>query len=341
MLTDTRVEKLNEIARSLLASGKGLLAADESIGTSKKRFESVGVECTEEKRRDYREMLFTTPGIEKFISGIIFFDETFRQNSSDGLAFLDILKKSGIIPGIKVDAGTVPLANAPGETITEGLDGLAGRLKEYYALGARFAKWRAKFDVSSTIPSDYALRTNAHALARYAALCQEAGMVPIIESEVLMDGEHTIEKCYEVTEKTLNHVFRELYEQGVSLDGILLKPNMVIAGKQCKTRSTVRQVAELTVKCFLHNVPAAVPGVVFLSGGQSEEEATAHLGAMASLNISFPWELSFSFSRALQHSALQAWAGERSNFTKGQNAFLRRAELNSIARLKVEGIDSL
>jgi fructose-bisphosphate aldolase class I len=325
-------QELNHIAKALVAPGKGILAADESSSTCKKRFDSIGVESTEEKRRDYREMLFTTPGVAEFISGVILYDETIRQKALDGTPFVKILQKNNVIPGIKVDNGAKPLPAAPGETITEGLDGLRERLKEYHEMGARFAKWRAVIDVSATLPSDYALRTNAHALARYAALCQEANIVPIVEPEVLMDGDHTIDRCYEVTERTLNLVFNELRDQRVALEGMILKPNMVIAGKKCKQQATVQQVAEYTVRCFLNTVPAAVPGIAFLSGGQSDAEATAHLSAMNALDTRLPWQLTFSYGRALQNAALKTWAGNRSNFDKAQKAFFHRSKLNSAAR---------
>jgi len=324
--------ELAAVAKALVAPGKGILAADESTSTCKKRFDSINVECTEDKRRDYREMLFTAPGVAEFVSGVILYDETIRQKAADGTTLVSILNKNKIMPGIKVDTGAKALPNAPGETITEGLDGLRERLAEYKKLGATFAKWRAVIDVSATMPSDYALRTNAHALARYAALCQEAGIVPIVEPEVLMDGDHTIERCYTVTERALQALFRELYDQRVCLEGTLLKPNMVISGKKCPTKATVKQVAEMSVRCYMENVPAAIPGIVFLSGGQSDEEATAHLSAMNALGVKMPWELSFSYGRALQSGGLKGWAGQRANFEKGQKAFLHRSRLNSAAR---------
>jgi fructose-bisphosphate aldolase class I len=320
---------LHETAKALVAEGKGILAADESGGTIKKRFDSIGVESTEESRRGYREMLFTTPGAEEYISGVILFDETIRQSSADGTPFPELLERRGIIPGIKVDKGAKPLALAEGETITEGLDGLRERLKEYRELGARFAKWRATYSVSDTLPSEYCMWTNAHALARYAALCQEAGLVPIVEPEVLMDGDHTIERSFHVTSRVLFAVFTELADQKVQLEGTLLKPNMVLSGYDAAERAGADEVAEETIRCFKRHVPAAVPGIVFLSGGQSDEDATANLNAMNKLGP-HPWQLSFSYGRALQAPALKAWAGD--NVEGGQRAFYHRAKMNSAAR---------
>ena len=327
-MTDT---KLVETARAMVAPGKGILAADESSGTIKKRFDSIGVESTEENRRAYRDLLFTTPGVEEQISGVILYDETIRQSSVDGTPFPELLASRGIIPGIKVDTGAKDLPFAPGETVTEGLDGLRERLAEYASLGARFTKWRAVITIGDDIPSYACLAANAHALARYAALAQEAGLVPIVEPEVLMDGDHTIERCFEVTRFTLQQVFEQLYFQRVALDGMNLKPNMVLSGKDCPTQASVREVAERTVGCFLDVVPASVPGIVFLSGGQSDEIATAHLNEMNKLG-SFPWELSFSYGRALQAPALKAWKGDKSNVEAGQNAFAHRAKMNGLAR---------
>ncbi|MGH3103172.1 MAG: class I fructose-bisphosphate aldolase [Gaiellaceae bacterium] len=325
------VQELEATARALVAEGKGILAADESSGTIKKRFDSIGVESTEENRRAYRDLLFTTEGAEEFISGVILFDETIRQSAADGTPFPKLLADRGIIPGIKVDSGAKPLAGAPGETITEGLDGLRERLEEYRELGARFAKWRAVITIGKDIPSEYCTWTNAHALARYAALSQEAGIVPIVEPEVLMDGDHTIARSFSVTSRTLNAVFTELHDQRVDLEGILLKPNMVLSGYECTEQASVDKVAEQTLRCFRRAVPAAVPGIVFLSGGQSDEAATAHLNAMNARGP-HPWELSFSYGRALQAPALKAWGGDPGSAQAGQQAFYRRAKLNGAAR---------
>ena len=318
-------------ARALVAEGKGILAADESSPTIKKRFDSIGVESTEENRRAYRDMLFTTEGVEEFISGVILYDETIRQSSADGTPFPKLLGDRGIIPGIKVDKGAKALANAPGEKVTEGLDGLRERLAEYVELGAKFTKWRAVITIGEGIPSEYCTWANAHALARYAALSQEAGLVPIVEPEVLMDGEHTIDVSYRVTSRTLNAVFTELHDQRVDLEGMLLKPNMVLSGYDSPERADVDEVAEATLRCFRRVVPAAVPGVVFLSGGQSDEDATAHLNAMNARGP-HPWELSFSYGRALQAPALKAWGGDPANVRAGQQAFYRRAKFNGAAR---------
>jgi len=319
-------------AEALVAPGKGILAADESAPTIEKRFRALGIESTEEKRRVYRQMLFTTAGIEEFISGVILFDETIRQKADDGTAFPEVLSRQGIIPGIKVDKGAKPLAGAPGEKVTEGLDGLRERLAEYKGLGARFAKWRAVITIGGGMPSAYCIDANAHALARYAALCQEAGLVPIVEPEVLMDGDHTIERCFDVTEVVLQSVFRALRDQRVTLEHLLLKPNMVLPGKGCPRQASVADVAEATVRCLLRAVPAAVPGVVFLSGGQAEEDATAHLNAMNTLTGPRPWQLSFSYARALQGPAMKAWGGEARNIAAGQKAFYHRARCNGAAR---------
>jgi len=324
--------ELGLTAEALVAPGKGILAADESAPTIEKRFMALGIESTEEKRRGYRQMLFTTPGIEEFISGVILFDETIRQKADDGTAFPEVLSRQGIIPGIKVDKGAKPLAGAPGEKVTEGLDGLRERLAEYKGLGARFAKWRAVITIGGGMPSAYCIDANAHALARYAALCQEAGLVPIVEPEVLMDGDHTIERCFEVTEAVLSSVFRALRDQRVALEHLLLKPNMVLPGTDCPRQASVAEVAEATVRCLLRAVPAAVPGVVFLSGGQAEELATARLNAMNTLTGPYPWELSFSYARALQGPAMKAWGGEARNIAAGQKAFYHRARCNGAAR---------
>lgn len=318
-------------ARDMVAEGKGILAADESSGTIKRRLDSIQVPSTEENRRAYRELLFTTPGVEAFVSGIILYDETIRQSTHDGMPFPKLLADRGIIPGIKVDKGTIELAGFPGETITEGLDGLGGRLAEYRGLGARFTKWRAVITIGESIPSAYCLEANAHALARYAALSQEAGLVPIVEPEVLMDGAHTIERCEEVTTATLQQVFAQLQAHRVRLEGMLLKPNMVLSGKSCAQQASVDEVAAATVRCFLRTVPAAVPGIVFLSGGQSAEQATEHLNAMNALG-EYPWQLSFSYGRALQGPVLEAWRGNPVNASAAQKFFYQRAKCNGAAR---------
>lgn len=323
---------LANIARALVAPGKGILAADESSPTIKKRFDSIGLESTEDNRRAYREMLFTTPGVSEFISGVILYDETIRQKASTGKTMVEILRGNGIHSGIKVDKGTKTLSGTKDEKITEGLDGLRERLVEYKALGATFAKWRAVITIDAGIPSDYCLETNAHALARYAALCQDVGIVPIVEPEVLMDGKHTIEVCEDVTNRTLHYVFQELYHQRVALEGILLKPNMVLSGDECPRQAPVQEVAEATVRCFRRFVPAAVPGIVFLSGGQSDELASAHLSAMNALSSAHPWQISFSYGRALQAPALKAWGGKPANLDAGKRAFYHRAKLNGAAR---------
>ena len=321
--------ELRAIAQSIVADHKGVLAADESTGTIKKRFDSIGVESTEENLRAYRNLLFTTPGFEEYVGGVIMYDETIRQASDDGTPFAELLASKGVVPGIKVDTGAQDLAGHPGEKVTEGLDGLRARFAEYHALGARFSKWRAVITIGEGIPTDACVHTNAHALARYAALSQEAGIVPIVEPEVLMDADNTIERCFEVTARTLHVVFYELYRQEVALEGMLLKPNMVISGKQCPTQAPSSEIAELTVDCFLRHVPAMVPGIVFLSGGQSEVEATENLNAIN--RVGGPWPLSFSYGRALQASALQAWGGEPDNVDAGQDAFLHRARMNALA----------
>jgi fructose-bisphosphate aldolase class I len=324
-------QKLHETAVAIVADGKGILAADESDGTIKKRFDSIGVESTEENRRAYRELLFTTEGVEEYISGVILFDETLRQSSSDGTPFAKLLESKGIIAGIKVDTGAKPLALAEGETVTEGLDGLRARLDEYRELGARFTKWRGVISIGSNIPSEYCLWTNAHALARYAALSQEAGLVPIVEPEVLMDGDHSIERSFEVTSRTLHAVFTELRDQRVHPEGMLLKPNMVLSGYDHPDQASHEEVAEHTIRCFKRHVPAAVPGIVFLSGGQSDEDATANLSAMNALGA-HPWQLSFSYGRALQAPALKAWGGKEENVDAAQRAYYHRAKMNSAAR---------
>jgi fructose-bisphosphate aldolase class I len=323
--------ELESTARALVAEGKGILAADESTSTIKKRFDSIDVESTEETRRAYRELLFTTPGIEEFISGVILFDETIRQSASDGTPFPKLLASKGIIPGIKVDEGAKPLALTEGETITEGLDGLRERLAEYRELGARFAKWRATYTIDAEKPSEYGVWTNAHALARYAALCQEQGLVPIVEPEVLQDGTHTIEQSAKATGRALQAVYVELHDQRVDYRGTLLKPNMVLTGYDAPNRASVDEVAQATLDVFYRHVPAAVPGIVFLSGGQSDEDATAHLDAMNKRG-QHPWQLSFSYGRALQAPALKAWLGKPENVEAAQRAFYHRAKLNSAAR---------
>ncbi len=325
------VESLNETARAIVAEGKGILAADESDGTIKKRFDSIGVESTEETRRAYRDLLFTTEGVEEFISGVILFDETIRQSSAAGTPFPQLLESKGVIPGIKVDKGAKPLALAEGETVTEGLDGLRGRLEEYRDLGARFTKWRGVITIGKGIPSEYCIWTNAHALARYAALSQETGLVPIVEPEVLMDGDHTIERSFEVTSRTLHAVFTELRDQRVHPEGMLLKPNMVLSGYESSEQASHEEVAVETIRCFKRHVPAAVPGIVFLSGGQSDEDATANLNAMNAMDP-HPWQLSFSYGRALQAPALKAWGGKEENVEAAQRAYYHRAKMNSAAR---------
>jgi fructose-bisphosphate aldolase class I len=322
---------LQDIAKQLVAPKKGILAADESTGTIQKRFESIGVESTENTRRAYRELLFSTEGVEEYISGVILYDETLRQSALNGTPFPKFLQDKGIFPGIKVDMKTHDLAGAPGEQITEGLDGLRGRLKEYKELGAAFAKWRAVYSITDELPSDYCMHVNAHALARYAALCQEQGIVPIVEPEVLMDGSHTIERCYEVTKQVLIRVFDELKKQQVHLKGMLLKPNMVISGTDAAEQADEKTVAEETVRCFRETVPEDVPGIVFLSGGQSEQQACENLDVMNKIG-SHPWELSFSYGRALQSTALKTWGGKDDRVSTAQDAFLHRATLVSAAR---------
>jgi fructose-bisphosphate aldolase class I len=324
-------QELEKVARALVAKGKGILAADESMGTIKRRFDSIKIESNENNRRAYREMLFTTKGIEEAISGVILFDETLRTKASDGTPFAQLLSKKGIIPGIKVDKGTVDLPEFPGEVVTEGLDGLRGRVKEYSELGARFAKWRAVINIGEGIPTRTCLQANAHALARYAALCQEGGLVPIVEPEVLLDGSHTIERSQEVTEQTLKITFSELFEQRVYLEGMILKPSMVVPGKDNPKQASVEEVAERTIRCLKRTVPAAVPGIAFLSGGQSAEKATEHLNAMNKMGP-LPWEVSFSYARALQDPALKAWQGEAANVATAQQIFYHRAKCNSAAR---------
>jgi fructose-bisphosphate aldolase, class I len=325
------VQQLESTAHALVAEGKGILAADESDGTIKKRFDSIGVESTEDNRRAYREMLFSTEGVEEYISGVILFDETIRQSAADGTPFPKLLESKGVIPGIKVDKGAKPLALTDGETITEGLDGLRDRLNEYRGLGARFAKWRATYSIGDGVPSEYCIWTNAHALARYAALCQEAGIVPIVEPEVLQDGTHTIEQSAKATGRVLQAVYTELHDQRVDLRGTLLKPNMVLSGYEASDRAGIEEVADATLELFYKHVPAAVPGIVFLSGGQTDEDATAHLNAMNAKGP-HPWQLSFSYGRALQAPAIKAWGGKPENVDAGQRAYYHRAKMNGAAR---------
>jgi fructose-bisphosphate aldolase class I len=324
---------LNKVAVAMTANGKGILAADESTGTIKKRFDAIKTENTEDNRRDYREMMFrTAEAMKKHISGVILYDETIWQKAKDGTPLVDIIKAAGSIPGIKVDEGTKPLPNQPGELITVGLDKLADRLPKYYDAGARFAKWRAVIDIGKGIPSHNAIHANAHALARYAALCQAAQIVPIVEPEVLMDGDHDMAQCEMVTTWMLKETFQELYYAGVPLEGIVLKPNMIVPGKGSKTRATYEQVAEATVRVLKNCVPGAVPGIAFLSGGQTDEEATANLDAMNKIG-NLPWALTFSYGRALQAAPQKAWAGKSENVAAAQRAFMHRAEMNSLAAL--------
>lgn len=323
---------LSEIALALVAPGKGILAADESTGTIKKRFDKIGVESTEDSRRAYRELLFTAPGVGRFISGVILYDETIRQRGIGGETLVATLGRQGVIPGIKVDMGTEALPGSPEEKITKGLEGLTKRLEEYNGLGAKFAKWRAVIAIGDGMPTDECIAKNAEILAAYAKMCQESGIVPIVEPEVLMDGSHTIERCFDVTRNVLKKVFAELQKQNVDLSGMLLKPNMVIAGADCPAPAEPRQVAEMTLRCFGEAVPATLPGIVFLSGGQSEREACENLNAINAEGIQ-PWKLSFSYGRALQASALAAWQGKTENVPVAQKAFLHRAELASAACL--------
>ncbi|GIX34376.1 MAG: putative fructose-bisphosphate aldolase class 1 [Lysobacteraceae bacterium] len=327
------IEQLQDIARAMVAPGKGIIAIDESNATCKKRFDAVGVECTEENRRAYRELLLSTPGLSEHISGAILYDETIRQSRKDGTPFVKLMEQQGIIPGIKVDKGTVPLAGFPGEVVTEGLDGLRQRLEEYARIGAKFAKWRAVIHIGEDIPSGTCIEANCHALARYAALCQEQGLVPMVEPEVLMDGDHDIEVCYDVTEATLRSLFGALYEQNVMIEGTILKASMVISGKDCPQQATVEEVAEMTLRCLKATVPALLPGIVFLSGGQSDEAATAHLDAMNRMGP-HPWPLSFSYGRAMQQAALKLWAQDMTgNYAAAQRAVAQRARENGLAAL--------
>jgi len=327
------LDDLNKVARAMVAPGKGILAADESSGTIKKRFDAIGVESTEDTRRDYREMMFrTAEAMKNHISGVILYDETIWQNAKDGTPLVKVIEQMGAIPGIKVDEGTKPLPFAPNELITVGLDKLADRLAKYYAQGARFAKWRAVIDIGAGIPTANCIKANAHALARYAALCQQAQIVPIVEPEVLMDGDHDIDRCFNVSERVLHAVFNELFEAHVQLEGIVLKPNMVVPGKKSAKKASVQEVAEKTVTLLKLCVPAAAPGIAFLSGGQSDEEATAHLDSMNKIG-NLPWALTFSYGRALQAAPQKAWSGKAENVAAGQRAFAHRAKMNSLAAL--------
>jgi fructose-bisphosphate aldolase class I len=328
------IGELSDIAQAIVAPAKGILAADESTNTIKRRFDSINTESTEQSRRDYREMLFRTPGANEFISGVILYDETLRQNGADGTPIVSILQEQGVIPGIKVDRSTNPLANTDGELITDGLDGLRDRLAEYYEIGARFTKWRAVITIGDGIPSQYCIDANAHLLARFAALSQEAGLVPIVEPETLMDGDHSIERCHEVTLNALHSTYDQLARQRVDLRGTLLKPNMVISGKDAAERADANEVAERTLDALMREVPAAVPGIVFLSGGQSDDEATENLDAIsrAAQGMNTPWELSFSYGRGLQAAPLQAWGGSAANTEAAQQEYYRRAMLTSAAR---------
>ena len=328
------MQRLVSTAQAVVAPSKGVLAADESSRTIKRRFDAINAESTENNRRDYRELLFRTTGVADFISGVIMYDETIRQSGADGTPLVRVLQDQGIIPGIKVDSGGQPLVGAPGEQVTEGLDGLRDRCAEYYELGARFTKWRAIITIGDHIPSRYCIETNAHALARYAALSQEAGLVPIVEPEVLMDGDHSIDRCFEATEAALREVYYELGRQRVQLEGTLLKPNMVLSGKDASDRATAEEVAEKTVSCLKRTVPPAVPGVVFLSGGQSDEEATVNLDAINrhAADVGAPWQLSFSYGRGLQAAPLEAWGGDAANTEEAQRAFYHRSRLTSAAR---------
>jgi fructose-bisphosphate aldolase, class I len=330
---DMNIVALEATAAELVAPGKGILAADESHGTIEKRFQSVGVSSNESTRLAYREMLFTTPGLGAFVSGVILYDETIRQKADDGTSLVEVIKRQGMIPGIKVDKGAKPLAGFPGEKVTEGLDDLRGRCAEYARLGARFTKWRAVFSIAAGIPTHACFDANVEALARFAALSQEAGLVPIVEPEVLMDGEHSLDRHYEVTERALRMLFQQLYEYRVHLEGLLLKVNMILSGTTCPQQAGVADVAQATRRCMQRNVPAAVPGIVFLSGGQSDVRATEHLDALNRMEPEHaPWQMSFSYGRALQAPALKAWAGVQENKAAAQSALLLRARCNSAAR---------
>jgi fructose-bisphosphate aldolase class I len=325
-------QELRSTAQAMMAEGKGILAMDESNGTCNKRFQQQGIEATEENRRTYRELILTAPNLSNYISGAILYDETIRQSTADGVSFIKVMQAAGMIPGIKVDTGAKDLARHPHEKVTEGLDSLRDRVAEYYQMGARFAKWRAVITIGDGIPSDGCIEANAHGLARYAALCQEGGLVPIVEPEVLISGDHTIERCREVTEKTLHEVFRQLYVQNVAYDQMILKPSMVISGASCPIQADVEQVATETINCLLNTVPAAVPGIAFLSGGQSEEKASAHLNYMnAHFRSQMPWRVTFSYARAIQQPALEHWRGNPDNVAQAQKLLVQRAQLNSAA----------
>ncbi|MBL8549364.1 MAG: fructose-bisphosphate aldolase class I [Hyphomonadaceae bacterium] len=326
------LDALNKVAEAMVAPGRGILAADESTSTIKKRFDAIGVENTEENRRDYREFMFRAKDAMAAISGVILYDETIWQNAADGTPLVKLIEQAGSIPGIKVDEGTEPLHGSPGDVITKGLDGLSKRLPKYYEQGARFAKWRAVIDIGAGIPSHNAVHANAHALARYAALCQQSQIVPIVEPEVLMDGDHDIARCYEVTTWVLKETFQELYYANVALEGMVLKPNMVIAGKKSPKQASVDEVARETIRCLKNCVPSAVPGIAYLSGGQSDEDATAHLSRMNEIG-GFPWKMTFSYGRALQAAPQKAWSGKKDNVPAGQAAFLHRAKMNGLASL--------
>jgi fructose-bisphosphate aldolase, class I len=326
-------DDLERVALSLVADGKGILAADETVPTLTRRFDTLGIKSTEESRRTYREMLFTSPGVAEFISGVIMYDETIRQKSSQGMPLAEALAIQGVLPGIKVDTGAKPLSGCPDETVTEGLDGLRDRLSEYRSMGARFAKWRAVIRIIDALPSSACVSANAHALARYAALCQEQKLVPIVEPEVLMDGSHPIERCEEVTGAVLHAVFNALFEQDVVLERMLLKPNMVVAGKACTSQPSVEEVVMATLRCLRRHVPAAVPGIVFLSGGQNARLATVHLNAINRLPSAKPWKITFSYGRALQDPALEAWHGRDENLPAGQSALYRRVNCNGAASI--------
>lgn len=332
--TNPYAEELRQTAQAMMAPNKGILAMDESHGTCNKRFQKLGIPTTEDRRRAYRQLIVTTPGLHQFISGAILFDETIRQSTDSGTPFVQVLQEAGIIPGIKLDQGAKDLAGHPGEKVTEGLDNLRERIAEYYQMGARFAKWRAVIAIGEAIPSRACLDANAHALARYAALCQEGGLVPIVEPEVLIDGDHSIERCYDVTQETLHTVFDQLYRQEVALDQMILKPSMVISGLESSAPASVEQVAEMTIRCLLNTVPASVPGVAFLSGGQSNEQASAHLNEMnAKYGDRCPWRVTFSYARAIQQPALDYWRGNDANVPHAQQLLLHRARCNSAASM--------
>jgi fructose-bisphosphate aldolase, class I len=326
------MQELRQTAQAMMATGHGLLAMDESLGTCNKRFEKLGIPTTEERRRTYRELILTTPGLSQFISGAILYDETIRQSTQSGTPFIQVMQNAGIIPGIKLDMGAKPLAGHGDEKVTEGLDGLGDRISEYYQMGARFAKWRAVITIGEAIPSRACIEANAHALARYAALCQAGGLVPIVEPEVLIDGSHTLKQCDRVTTETLHQVFDQLYRQDVALDGMILKPSMVIAGLDCSEQSTVEQVAEATINCLLRSVPPIVPGIAFLSGGQTEQQASQHLNLMNTrYGDRCPWRVTFSYARAIQQPALDYWSGDDSKIAQAQQLLLHRAKCNSAA----------